>query len=622
MVHNCELCGNELGPHDRACRLCGTKVGDSIAAPDTAASDPRLAQNLSGPSVTPPPGPFLVAPLPLNSRPPIRHLWLGKVLGGCLAGVTALGLVGWGLYSLWMMGPGGEIAFRYHNSAANTAFERGDFSTADTEYSEMIALRPRRVDGYQLRAINAYKTGQFQRAIRDNTSALALSDSPTSRGVLFHNRADAYYNRRAWAKAVADYTAAEQAYTQVNDSQTGYLADLARMPRWLADVRRGRARTYLQMNEYALTNADYTTNIKNNQILPEDYGMRATAEAALGQDDAAVKDYAQSICIDAGYGYGFQMLNKVVDANHHYDQAVTAYQRATQANPDSVQSWGSLGWYAYEAGKLPTAIAADERALSLDPSQGWISYNLGLACAVAGDQKRATAAYAAALACRTQADPAASLKELRQAAAAHPGSTTLQRALKQVEQAIQNTPRSPMSARTSSATLPAPNVAPAFETLLASNRTLNGYAMRSPAGYTLKQSHFETLSGSEKIDLWKGPARADGTSPDLQIRIVEDDGRMAAASNATQNVQSFLDTAAENHKEFKASPITSCIFNGQAFKQASWSGIGSRTGKPFAGVIYISMKTGDYIEISAHDAVPYSAATLPLLKASVLTFRK
>ncbi|MDQ2799315.1 MAG: hypothetical protein M3Y13_06695, partial [Armatimonadota bacterium] len=58
------------------------------------------------------------------------------------------------------------------------------------------------------------------------------------------------------------------------------------------------------------------------------------------------------------------------------------------------------------------------------------------------------------------------------------------------------------------------------------------------------------------------------------------------------------------------------------FAHGAWSGIGQRTGRAFEGIVSISVAPSEYIEIQSHDAVPYSHSTLPLLRASTLTFRK
>ena len=620
MPLSCELCGNAFGPRDSVCRVCGTTAGQAASSSHSPDMRQGNAEVPASAPLTTVPDAYLVAPQSLDGRRGGQNSV--KIISGCAMAIAVVGAVMWTASALWRMGPGGEIAFAQHNRAGNQAFERGDFHTADAEYSAMIALRPRRADGYLLRAINDYKTGMFPQAIRDNTDALAQNPVTMQRASIYFNRAESYFNRKAWGKAVEDYTASEQAYQQASAEPGAYAEDQARMPRWMADVRRGRARASLQMKNYAQTIADYSANIGAGTVLPEDYGMRAEAEEALGHDDRAAAGYGKSICMDAAYMYGYQRLERMVDKSHRYEQAVAAFRKAAEAHPESALCWGSLGWYEHVSGHLSAAIAADARALSLDPEQTWIAYNLGLSCALSGDSARASKAYAAALRCQNQDGRAASFKELQNTAAQHPDNPALQNALRQVREAVAANPGKPASATSRAAFPSAPGVDAAFESLLAADTKMRGYALRPPAGYMLKHTNSANLSGSQTVDLWRGPARPDGSAPDLQVTVTTDDGRQAANATPRQMMQEYLDTLATNHAQFKASPITNCVIGGRTFLKATWSGVGAKTGKPFSGFAYYASQTGEYVSIVAHDTTPNSVASLPLLEASTRTFRK
>lgn len=615
MPQPCTICGTEIGPRDSVCRICGT----AATLPASHGSGD------AGAAVLPPapahaiPDTFLIMPQATQqSRSRQRFV---RTAGRCVTAALVVGVIGWPLSALWRMGPGAEIAFQQQNKRGNEAFERGDFTDADAHYSEMIALRPSRVDGYLLRAINDVRQGLFPQAIRDNTEALAQNPDAMQRGSLYHNRADAYLSRRAWDKAAADFSASEQAYIQASADPQAYAHDLERLPGWIADNRRGHAHASMELKKYPQAIEDYSANIKAGYIRPEDYGMRATAEEALGLDTEAISDYGKAISTDAGYMYGFQKLNSLTDKAHCYAQAASAYRQAANLHPESVVCWGSLGWQEYLAGHISAAIVADQQALSLDPNQDWIHFNVGLCYATAGDSAQARKAYAAALAGQDKAGRIAALKDLRTALVKHPGSPSLQSAVKQIEAAIAQTPSTP--AATGNATpLTRPQVDPKFETLLAPDTTQRGYTIRPPAGYALKQAKSAFLSGAQDVDYWRGPARPDGSAPDLQVEVITDDGRMAAASSPRQHMQRYFSAMATNHAQFKASAITSSTIGARTFLKATWSGIGVKTGKQFNGFVYIASQTGEYISIVAHDTAPGSADTLPLLEASAHTFHK
>ena len=443
------------------------------------------------------------------------------------------------------------------------------------------------------------------------------------RATLYFNRAVDYSNRRDWKNAIADYNAAEQAYKQASAEPGAYEMDLQRMPGWLADCRRGRARANLELKKYAQTITDYSANVNAGTISPEDYGMRGTAEEKLGRREEAAADYGKSILADPGYLYGYQELTRLAEQSHLYKQAAAIYRQATEQHPENIFCWGSLGWSEHKAGNFSAAVAADERGLSLDPTQLWMRFNLGLSSAVAGDSARAGKAYAAALAMRNLKEQAAALKDIQKALGEHPGNPALQAALKQVQAA---TPASALTASSraagASALPPAPSVDPAFEQRLAPDTNLHGYAIRPPAGYTCKQTEDASLSGNHTVDYWRGAARPDGTAPDLEVQVTNDDGRLAASATPKQLMQNYLSGVMRNQTQFKASEMTPCTLGSQTFLKVAWSGVGMKTGRHFQGVVYIGSWTGTYVSIFAHDALPDAQTTLPMLDAAARTFRK
>lgn len=119
-------------------------------------------------------------------------------------------------------------------------------------------------------------------------------------------------------------------------------------------------------------------------------------------------------------------LEDMLEKRHQPRQALDAARAALRANPSSAAAWGSVGWFLYENGSVAEAIAADQRALSLDGSQDWVRYNLGLAFAVQGDWPHAQAAYSVAVGQATHVEWSGAVGEVRQALARQPQSQALQ----------------------------------------------------------------------------------------------------------------------------------------------------------------------------------------------------
>ena len=131
-----------------------------------------------------------------------------------------------------------------------------------------------------------------------------------------------------------------------------------------------------------------------------------------------------------------------------------------------------------------------------------------------------------------------------------------------------------------------------------------------------------TLDGKGTISLWRAPARPDGTAPDIQVLVSEDDGAYAAHTNSVQAAHNLVAEFGVNHSGLRQSPVTTVSVNGLTFARAAWSGQGQRTGKTYEGIVYVLVAPSKYIEIQTHDAAPESRTTLPLLGASALSFRR
>ena len=611
MIYYCDRCRAALPGGAKTCPQCGRAFNDPVPVDDILQN--RTAGGASG----------NVSPAWYGSAAgKTRPVWL-FVTAGIIGLAAILALAGWGANALWMRSAGGDLAFRQHNYAGNAAAERGDFQTADNEYGQMIALRPRRDDGYLLRAISEMEEGLTTASIDDDTSALGLAREPTVRGDLFYNRAAAQAKRGALLPAVADYTQAKREYARERDPRM-----TAQIPDRIEGVYSMRADAYWRHKDYALSIQDSKAAIALGHVHPDDYGVQAKAEAALGRDQAAQADFTQALQMDPNYLDGYIGLGALAEKHHQYAQAVSVFARATQVSPGSAQFWGSLGWFQYESGQTAQAIESDRRSQALDAGQEWVRYNLALTYAAAGRSALSQAAYADALARSTPQDRQAGLADIRHALAKQPGSAALRLALAQVQGGSTGVPlaaRPPLPVLPPVPALPAspaPRPPAAYAALLAPEVVMQGYGIQPPAGYTLTQSRHVMLSGSDTVYLWSGPRRADGTTPTLQVVIGQDDGSLAAHSSSRQVTQATLTGMGDNHTGLTVSPVTALTLGSLSFAGGEWDGTGVQTGKEYKGGEYWSVSPSHLIHLSSHDAVPYSHVTMPLLKAAILTFRK
>jgi tetratricopeptide (TPR) repeat protein len=79
-----------------------------------------------------------------------------------------------------------------------------------------------------------------------------------------------------------------------------------------------------------------------------------------------------------------------------YREALDPLWRAAQGNPDNVSIWLALGWCYKRTGKLDRAIESLEEALSADPSDALVHYNLACYWSLARNKKQALAYLAKA----------------------------------------------------------------------------------------------------------------------------------------------------------------------------------------------------------------------------------
>ena len=96
-----------------------------------------------------------------------------------------------------------------------------------------------------------------------------------TRGTLLYNRGQARVLQGRLVPAIADFTDSNAQYAAVTHPQ-----QMPDVPDMREDDFRERADAYWQHKDYALAIADCSTIIAHHHIRPDDYGVRGKAEAA------------------------------------------------------------------------------------------------------------------------------------------------------------------------------------------------------------------------------------------------------------------------------------------------------------------------------------------------------
>jgi len=95
-----------------------------------------------------------------------------------------------------------------------------------------------------------------------------------------------------------------------------------------------------------------------------------------GKLDEAIFAYKKAIDINPNYHGSFHNLGDIYQQKGKLHEAVASYRKAIEVNPDFAWSHHNLGDTLLRQEKLDEAAAAYRKALEIDPNFGWANYNL------------------------------------------------------------------------------------------------------------------------------------------------------------------------------------------------------------------------------------------------------
>ncbi len=95
-------------------------------------------------------------------------------------------------------------------------------------------------------------------------------------------------------------------------------------------------------------------------------------------------------------------LGNVFDRQDQHNEAVQAYQHATEIDPDSAQNWINLGDAHFKNGTYDEAAISYQNAINLDPQSGWPLSNLAMVLVTQGRYQEAIPLYTASISLLTE----------------------------------------------------------------------------------------------------------------------------------------------------------------------------------------------------------------------------
>ncbi|MGP1382488.1 MAG: tetratricopeptide repeat protein [Thainema sp.] len=202
--------------------------------------------------------------------------------------------------------------------------------------------------------INAYKAGQYERAVDAFTQAIRVEQASAS---AYADRCLSYIRLYAYAEAINDCTQAIQLDSQNAESY----------------LNRGLAYYYTNKLEAAILDFNRVLDIQADDYRA--YYNRGLAQSALGHYQSAIADYNLSIqhspaLPDARMAAVYSERGAARLALHQIDDALPDLNQAIELNESDAEAYFNLGWLKYQRGNLQAAISNFHQAAHYFRTQG------------------------------------------------------------------------------------------------------------------------------------------------------------------------------------------------------------------------------------------------------------
>jgi len=240
----------------------------------------------------------------------------------------------------------------------------------------------------------------------------------------FVNRGDAYMNKQAYDKAVAEYTEAIRLDPQhaVAHRARGVAYDnLENYDRALADLTKAiqldpldaiaygnRGIVFGDVGNLDKAVADYTEAIRLNPQMAAAYGLRRDVYRATGDLDKAVHDSIVAVRLETEYLGAHVELAEACSEQGELDQAIACYTTALEVVdatrgmwPDEAEAslYNDRGYARFRKGDFFGAITDYNKAIQLRPNDALSYVNRGNAYMDTEKYDRAVADYTNAIRC-------------------------------------------------------------------------------------------------------------------------------------------------------------------------------------------------------------------------------
>jgi len=110
------------------------------------------------------------------------------------------------------------------------------------------------------------------------------------------------------------------------------------------------------------------------------YELLGLIYGGMGQDGKAERAYLRALDIDSTDGNIWHSLGLLYDRAEKYESAITSFRNAVKYNPEDASAYNYIGYiYADQGRNLGEAVLLIEKALELEPENGYFRDSLGWA---------------------------------------------------------------------------------------------------------------------------------------------------------------------------------------------------------------------------------------------------
>ncbi|GBO52752.1 hypothetical protein APA_421 [Pseudanabaena sp. lw0831] len=238
-------------------------------------------------------------------------------------------------------------------SQVKAKYDRRDYVGVIRDCDRILRKNPRNSVAYNYKGIAYFYLRNLDLAIDSYSQAIEIN---SEYALAYSNRAEAYLYQGNYTLALADYNLAIQAKGDLGSKGKSRLADI------YAD--RGDALGRLGRFSEALASADRALEINPRHVFA--WYIRSLAHSYTKQNQEALKAIDKAIEI-ANYAYIWHQRGDILYDLKRYPEAIVAYEKAVQIDPQYARAMYSQGLVLEELGRDREALQSYNRALVLYP---------------------------------------------------------------------------------------------------------------------------------------------------------------------------------------------------------------------------------------------------------------